>query len=54
MKISYLVTQQEITQGRLHTLSERPFDTVEEAIAFREGKRDGEFVWWGILVDYTK
>ncbi len=44
MKISYLVTQQEITQGRLRTLSERLFDTVEEAIAFREGKRDGEFV----------
>ena len=54
MKIKYIVTQQEITQGRLHHLSERTFDTVEEAIAFREDKRDGDFAWWDILVDYTK
>ena len=54
MKINYIVTQQDLAGGRLRILSETNFSTVEEAIAFREEKRDSEFVWWDILVDYTK
>jgi len=54
MEITYIVGNYEVSAGALHTIKEHVFQTVEEAIEFRDKQKAGSFSWWEIIVDYTK
>ena len=54
MNIKYLVCLCEASCGKMSTGKERRFNTVEEAIEFKEAQTDGHFSWWDIFVEYEK
>ena len=54
MKIKYIVSELEVSGGGLSTKKEHTFNTVEEAIEFKEKQKEGYFSWWEIIVDHIK
>ena len=54
MEIKYIVANLEVSGSGLSTNKEFYFDTVEQAIEFKEKQKVPTFSWWEIIVDYTK
>lgn len=52
MKIKYVVSRNENSQGSIRELERKEFSGVDLAIAYHRAQRNGSFSWWEITVEY--
>ena len=52
MKIDYIVKNVENAMGTVCTITEKYFESVEDAIEYHKKQKDSKLSWWMITVDY--